>query len=168
MTPHISYRSLTQIRVQVPRWRKKWRLCKAMAVSQAYKFHFKCSSIFHFAVCQLLRWFSWLNCRSRYRRGLQTLELKQLNLNIVWCWTTDLVHNAIENPVKIRFGVVKLAKKILALVRYTPRYLHVSHQGTGVTSLVMMQELACLLRGPMRWQTHLLGYWVSVVPFQKY
>ena len=30
--------------------------CKAVAVSQAFIFHFKCYSILHFAVCQLLRW----------------------------------------------------------------------------------------------------------------
>ena len=30
--------------------------CKAMAVSQAFIFHFKCYSILHFAVCQLLCW----------------------------------------------------------------------------------------------------------------
>ena len=30
--------------------------CKAMAVSQALIFHFKCYSILHFAVCQLLCW----------------------------------------------------------------------------------------------------------------
>ena len=32
------------------------RFCKAMAVSQAFIFHFKCYSILHFAVCQLLCW----------------------------------------------------------------------------------------------------------------
>ena len=31
-------------------------VCKAMAVSQAFMFHFKCYSILHFAVCQLLCW----------------------------------------------------------------------------------------------------------------
>ena len=35
--------------------RDNW-FCKAMAVSQAFVFHFKCYSIFHFAVCQLLCW----------------------------------------------------------------------------------------------------------------
>ena len=30
--------------------------CKAMAVSQAFIFHFKCYSILHFAVCRLLCW----------------------------------------------------------------------------------------------------------------
>ena len=30
--------------------------CKAMAVSQAFIFQFKCYSILHFAVCQLLCW----------------------------------------------------------------------------------------------------------------
>ena len=40
MTPHISDRRLTQIRLQIPRWRIKWRPCNAMAVSQAFIFHF--------------------------------------------------------------------------------------------------------------------------------
>ena len=35
--------------------------CKAMAVSQAFIFHFKCYSILHFAVCQLLCWAFLLN-----------------------------------------------------------------------------------------------------------
>ena len=56
MTPDISSRSLTQIGLQIPRWRTKQLPCKAMAVSQAFIFHFKCYSILHFAVCQLLRW----------------------------------------------------------------------------------------------------------------
>ena len=56
MTPHISYRSLTQILCQIPRWRIKWRPCKSMAVSQAFIFNFKCYSILHFAVCHLLCW----------------------------------------------------------------------------------------------------------------
>ena len=30
--------------------------CKAMAVSQAFIFHFKCYSLLHFAVCQLIGW----------------------------------------------------------------------------------------------------------------
>ena len=53
-TPDISCRSLTQIGLQIPRWRTKWRSCKAMAVFQALIFHFKC--ILHFAVYQLLCW----------------------------------------------------------------------------------------------------------------
>ena len=44
---HISCRSLTQVRLQIPRWRTKWRPCKCMAVSQAF---------IYFAVCQLLYW----------------------------------------------------------------------------------------------------------------
>ena len=56
MTPDISCRSLTQIELQIPRWQIKWRPCKAMAVSQAFIFQFKCYSILHFAVCQLLCW----------------------------------------------------------------------------------------------------------------
>ena len=54
MTSDISYRSLTQIRLQIPIWRTKWQLCKAIAVSPAFIFHLKCYSILHFALCQLL------------------------------------------------------------------------------------------------------------------
>ena len=54
MTPDASSRSLTQVRIQILRWRTKWRPCKDVAVSQAFRFHFKCYSIFHIAVCQLL------------------------------------------------------------------------------------------------------------------
>ena len=56
MTPDIRYRSLTQIGLQIRRWQIKGRPCKAMTVSQAFIFHFKCYSILHFAVCQLLCW----------------------------------------------------------------------------------------------------------------
>ena len=56
MTAHISCRSLTQIGLQIPKWRTKWRPCNGMDVSQAFIFHFKCYSILHFAVCQLLAW----------------------------------------------------------------------------------------------------------------
>ena len=56
MTPNISCRCLTQIALHIPRWRTKWRPCKAMTVSQAFILHFKCYSILHFAVCQHIRW----------------------------------------------------------------------------------------------------------------
>ena len=52
--------SLTKIGLQIPRWLTKWLPCKAMAVSQAFIFHFKCYSLLPFAVCQLLRWLSFL------------------------------------------------------------------------------------------------------------
>ena len=61
MTPNISCRSLIQIRLQIPRWRTKWRPCKGMAVSQALIFHFKWYSLLHFAVWQLLCWAFLLN-----------------------------------------------------------------------------------------------------------
>ena len=50
MTLDISYRNLTQIGMQIPRCRIKWRPCKAMTVSQVFIFHFKCYSVLHFAV----------------------------------------------------------------------------------------------------------------------
>ena len=56
MTPDISYRSLIQIGLQIPRWRTKFRPCKCKAVSQAFIVHFKWYSLLHFAVCQLLCW----------------------------------------------------------------------------------------------------------------
>ena len=56
ITPDISCRSLIQIELQMQRWRTKWRPCKGMAVSRALIFHFKCYSILHFAICQLLCW----------------------------------------------------------------------------------------------------------------
>ena len=55
MTPN-SCRSLTQIELQIPRWRTKWRPCKGMAVSQTFIFHFKWYSLLHFALCQILCW----------------------------------------------------------------------------------------------------------------
>ena len=54
MTPNIACKSFTQIGLQIARWRTKWRPCKGMTVSQAFIFHFKCYSILHFAVCQLV------------------------------------------------------------------------------------------------------------------
>ena len=73
MTPDIRSSSLTQIGLQISRWRIKLRLWKAMAVSQAFIFHFKCYSILHFVVCQLLCWAFlfirrtklWFVCSSR-------------------------------------------------------------------------------------------------------
>ena len=56
MTAHIICRSLIQIGLQIPRWRTKWRPCKGMAVSQAFIINFKCYSLLHFAVCQLICW----------------------------------------------------------------------------------------------------------------
>ena len=56
MTPDISCRSLTQIGLEISRWRITQRPCKAMVVSQAFICHFKCYSILHFAVCQLQCW----------------------------------------------------------------------------------------------------------------
>ena len=56
MTPYISCRSLIQIGLQILRWRAKGGPCKALAVSQAFIFHFKCYSILQFAACQLLGW----------------------------------------------------------------------------------------------------------------
>ena len=54
MTLNISCRSLLQIGLHIPRWRTKWVPCKGLTVSQAFIFHFKCYSILHFVVCQLL------------------------------------------------------------------------------------------------------------------
>ena len=64
MAPDVSCRSLTQIRLQISRWRTKWQPRKGMAVSQPFKFNFKCYSILLFAVCQLLDWAFLLYGRS--------------------------------------------------------------------------------------------------------
>ena len=55
MTPDINYIRLIQIGLPIPRWRTKWRPCNGMTVSSVY-ISFKCYSLLHFAVCQLLCW----------------------------------------------------------------------------------------------------------------
>ena len=70
MTARIG-RSLTKIRLQILRWRTKWRPCKAMAVSQAFIFRFKCYSILYFAVCSF---YAGLSCFRRQRNKHQSAK----------------------------------------------------------------------------------------------
>ena len=71
MTPDITCKSLTQIRLQIPRWRTKWRPFKGMALSQAFIFHFKSYSLLHFAVCPLLCWAFLFNHLVGHRKSHQ-------------------------------------------------------------------------------------------------
>ena len=78
MTPDISYRSLTQIGLQIRRRWIKWRPCKAMTVFQAFIFRFKCYSILHFAVCQLLCWaFLFITCETK-KKAMATLFMEEV------------------------------------------------------------------------------------------
>ena len=55
--------------------------CKAMAVSQAFIFHFKCYSILHFAVYQLLCWAFLLNT------ALNNLVHRQWKESLLICYS---------------------------------------------------------------------------------
>ena len=81
MTAHISCRNLIQIRLQIAKWRTKWRPCKALAVSQSVIFNFKCYSTLHFAVCQLLRWPFLFNNKSNGSEGINVTCLISIRSN---------------------------------------------------------------------------------------
>ena len=57
---------------------------KAMAVSQAFIFHFKCYSILHFAVCQFLCWAFLLKSDLETESGVVDCK-RSLNTNIDNC-----------------------------------------------------------------------------------
>ena len=73
-------RSLTEIRLQIQRWRTKWRPCKGMPVSQAFIFHFKCYSILHSPYASFCAGLSCINLpagRDRWNLFAQQLRNHQ-------------------------------------------------------------------------------------------
>ena len=95
MAPNISCRSLTEIGLQIPRWRTKWRPCKAMAASQAFIFHFKFYSILNFVVGQHLRW-PFLFITREIVRLLSLFKFFLNDWNTVIYYTLSLMERLLE------------------------------------------------------------------------
>ena len=75
--------------------------CKAMTVSQAFIFHFKCYIILHFAVCQLLCWaflsiIMWTNKEVWNRRKSCTQPTQDQCLNTRRHKFHDYIHRLAE------------------------------------------------------------------------
>ena len=112
MTSDISCGSLTQIELQIPRWRTKWRPWKGMAIPQAFIFHCKCYSILHFAVCQLLGWAFLLKLISHVTISItgchRVLNASFDNIAILFdMWLRVVTRNQV-NERKFRLGAERM------------------------------------------------------------
>ena len=102
MKPDISCRSLTQIQLQITRWLTKCRPCKAIAISQAFIFNFKCYRILYFAVCQLLRWPLLLPLKLMQEHAIATEQKISQNLS----WTNRYICTKICRPYNYKANKV--------------------------------------------------------------